>query len=649
MKTKALFTAALLLAAMTVAPAAWGDTITKTYRFSGSMSGVTCQGYFYEEGKTGAHYICYPSEWTSGTTSSIHATLADGITINIASSNSEIFVHNGLAVAGNVTVTVGGGTQHNYYIWHVELYNSANQAAINEYNWGADVESTHTFSKTINPGYFYKLVVTYSADDIYLISDSSTIISGVEDEYAYTGSRITPVPTEVTCNGRVLTKGTHYTLNYSSNTAVGEGRVIVNAISPYHGYALKDFTIYDPTSVPLEWAAGSTVEVTEDYITPNPISVTGTGNVTLRIADGVTLTAQRGITIPDGATLTMEGPGSLTVSNSDGEIGTQGDPDGGNGSTGSTGISGSFIVKDGTVKVTGGAGGMGGVGRYGTYGTVVGYGTGGVGGNGGIGISGSLIVKGGTVNINGGTGGNGGASQGGTSGNGGNGGIGISGSLSVNGGTVLVCGGFRGNRGEAERHKGSNGTDGVGVSGLVTCTADGYVIQESGNKNTWTELSSGSTSTMRYVRVIELTHLAIAHQAAFAGHTRYWATFYHPYSNYQLPAGAQAFMMDSGHTLYRVGDGSVIPSDCAVIIMTEASALTGVSGGSGTLTLTATDATAPSVSGNILQGKGAATPVSSLGLQAGQKVYVLGQSGGTVGFFQFTGTTLPAGKAYYVQ
>ena len=116
MKTKALFTATLLLAALTAAPAAWGGTITKTYQFSGSMSGVTCQGYFYEEGKTGAHYICYPSDWTYGTTPSIHATLANGITINIASSNSEIFVHNGLAVAGNVTVTVGGGT-NNYYIW----------------------------------------------------------------------------------------------------------------------------------------------------------------------------------------------------------------------------------------------------------------------------------------------------------------------------------------------------------------------------------------------------------------------------------------------------------------------------------------------------------------------------------------------------
>ena len=140
-----------------------------------------------------------------------------------------------------------------------------------------------------------------------------------------------------------------------------------------------------------------------------------------------------------------------------------------------------------------------------------------------------------------------------------------------------------------------------------------------------------------------------ANQATFAGQTRYWATFYHPYWNFALPAGAQAFTMDSEHTLYRVGDGSVIPSDCAVIIMAEASALTGVSGGSGTLTLTATVASATPEDGNILQGKGAATPVSSLGLQAGQKVYVLGASGGTVGFFEFTGTDLPAGKAYYVQ
>lgn len=38
-----------------------------------------------------------------------------------------------------------------------------------------------------------------------------------------------------------------------------------------------------------------------------------------------------------------------------------------------------------------------------------------------------------------------------------------------------------------------------------------------------------------------------ARQAAFAGQSRYWTTFYHPSANYQLPAGAQAFTMGADH------------------------------------------------------------------------------------------------------
>lgn len=140
-----------------------------------------------------------------------------------------------------------------------------------------------------------------------------------------------------------------------------------------------------------------------------------------------------------------------------------------------------------------------------------------------------------------------------------------------------------------------------------------------------------------------------ARKAAFAGVERYWATFYDPSIRYALPAGAQAFYMKDDHALYRIGDGSVIPANCAVVIMAEASALTNSTATSGLILLTTTETAAPAVSGNILQGKNVATPVSSLGLQTGQKVYVLGASGGTVGFFQFSGTDVPAGKAYYIE
>ena len=130
-----------------------------------------------------------------------------------------------------------------------------------------------------------------------------------------------------------------------------------------------------------------------------------------------------------------------------------------------------------------------------------------------------------------------------------------------------------------------------------------------------------------------------ARQATLAGQTRYWATFYHPTVNYELPTGAQAFYMGSDHALYRIGAGSIIPAHCAVVIMAE----------SASITLTATNASAPSVSGNILQGTSAATTASTL-VTGNQKVHVLSMSGETLGFFEYTGTDpIPANKAYYVE
>ena len=279
------------------------------------------------------------------------------------------------------------------------MYHSSNEAAFNQTNWGANVESTHTFSKTISAGSFYKLAVTYSTDDIYLINDSSITISGVENAYAYTGSPISPEPV-VVCNGRTLTKE-NYSISYLNIIYPGTATLLITGKGLFHGSVSKDFDIVDPQ---LVWSAGSTVQLTENRITMNPILVTGTGNVTLGIADGVTLKAERGIIIDAGATLTVEGPGSLMVSNKMGENGTLGGNgyDGGNGSPGSTGIRGSLIVNGGTVDVAGSSGGAGGEGgSNGSYEVHYRCGNAGSGADGGAGIDGSLIVYNGTVTIEG--------------------------------------------------------------------------------------------------------------------------------------------------------------------------------------------------------------------------------------------------------
>ncbi len=129
----------------------------------------------------------------------------------------------------------------------------------------------------------------------------------------------------------------------------------------------------------------------------------------------------------------------------------------------------------------------------------------------------------------------------------------------------------------------------------------------------------------------ESTKNLTAYQATIAGQTRYWATFYHPLWSYALPVDAQAFILKTDKALYRVGNGTIVPANCAVVIMAE----------SASITLSATNSNAPEVSGNILQGTSAATAAPA-------GAHVLSKVSETFGFFGFTGE-IPANKAYYVE
>ena len=142
--------------------------------------------------------------------------------------------------------------------------------------------------------------------------------------------------------------------------------------------------------------------------------------------------------------------------------------------------------------------------------------------------------------------------------------------------------------------------------------------------------------------------LLIANKASLAGQERYWTTFYHPDNKYSLPYGAQAFIMKSDHALYRLGDGSVIPAGCAVVVMADASALTSATTTSGTITLSKTSAADPDASGNILLGVDTDTARTSL-LVGSKKVHVMYYSKGEIGFYTFSGDTVPAHKAYYLE
>lgn len=176
----------------------------------------------------------------------------------------------------------------------------------------------------------------------------------------------------------------------------------------------------------------------------------------------------------------------------------------------------------------------------------------------------------------------------------------------------------------------------------LTPTSQGYALEASKtyyvNINPNAGYDPGSTFTLT-VTVEGPTALVVtAHKAIYNGVSKYWATFYHPIFNYQLPKGVMAFYMKDNHVLYLVGDdGSIIPKKTPVVIMADVSTEDKVS-----LSLSPVAATDVTVTDNVLHGTAAAKT-----LGAGETVYVMGKSGDNLGFYKYTGTEIPANKAYY--
>ena len=128
--------------------------------------------------------------------------------------------------------------------------------------------------------------------------------------------------------------------------------------------------------------------------------------------------------------------------------------------------------------------------------------------------------------------------------------------------------------------------------------------------------------------------------ATVAGRSKYVTSFYHGAIDYRLPEGALAYtagLVNGEVVFYCLGeDSKVIPHGTAVIIIAD----------SDHIELSRLD-TAPGITprpGNILQGSDNDIPTPA------GNVYVLGTSGNpaVLGFYKFSGSTIPAGKAYYI-
>ena len=137
--------------------------------------------------------------------------------------------------------------------------------------------------------------------------------------------------------------------------------------------------------------------------------------------------------------------------------------------------------------------------------------------------------------------------------------------------------------------------------------------------------------------VVQLT----ARAASVSGENKFVTTFFNGSQDFRLPAGALAYTVkNNGGSLafYRIGpESNVIPKGTAVVIIADKTSDEALS----LIRLYSTTTDIKVDAGkNDLQGSDV-----DMGNTAGDK-YVLGISGGTLGFYKYDGNIIPAGKAY---
>ena len=151
-----------------------------------------------------------------------------------------------------------------------------------------------------------------------------------------------------------------------------------------------------------------------------------------------------------------------------------------------------------------------------------------------------------------------------------------------------------------------------------------------------------------YVDDISITEVPkpVATAATVMGETRYVTTFYDSARNWQLPEGAWAYTAakeGNNYVFYCLDD--LIPAGVPVIIlMDKTSADTEPTK---EIKLSITASTTSPHPGNVLTGTDSPINVSD-GKIGGKTVYVLGVANGELGFYPFSGSQIPGGKAYYL-
>lgn len=152
-----------------------------------------------------------------------------------------------------------------------------------------------------------------------------------------------------------------------------------------------------------------------------------------------------------------------------------------------------------------------------------------------------------------------------------------------------------------------------------------------------------------YVDDISITTVPqpVATAASVMGDIQYAASFYDGSRSWQLPKGGLAY------TVRKEGDdcvfyciGNVIPAGIPVIILLDKQA--GDTGPTKVIPLSVTGYSIAPILDNKLKGTDSPLTVHN-GKIGDNTVYVLGIKEGKLGFYPFSGSEIPAGKAYYCE
>lgn len=353
----------------------------------------------------------------------------------------------GAAISGTLTVNGGTMTATNGAAGSLgsrPVRSSAGAA-------GASIGGKLTLGKnvTLYDGLYNVLDDNNSSSREYN-GDRTQIMHAVyEVTYAVTQITHTPAAAEGTVS---MTYGDSSSTLLPGETSLDDvkGKTVTLNITPNSGYRVKSVTVEKPAEATITLDNTTTAWRDGTYAVPAggltySDAITVSGDVTLVLTDGETLTLNKGIGIAEGATLTIQGEGTMNVN-------------GTNSSTASTvaGCTGTLVLTSGTLTAKGGDGQ-----GFSSFGDSRN------GAAGGVAINGNVTVEGGTLTA---TGGNGGSigSDAGPDNRGGNGGAAISLALTINGGTVTTTNGSNGTSSTQSWEHSSAGSGGKAVVGTVT-------------------------------------------------------------------------------------------------------------------------------------------------------------------------------------